>query len=383
MSFQSLLLFSVSLFLDHVLDDANGDDFVVVTDHDSTQGRVLRERLHNYWSRRSNFDHGRISSLDGFWVLLKDLASLLVNLAHDLLEHTPGMNGVALDDGRVTLLHLARIMRNNHLRYKIVSFLARAVLWVANDLASFEISPQPHREVADFECDAVARASFVNVFVPHMKSWYFTGFQSHRLQDDWLAFFDHASGDSPDGNKAHTVTQDNIRERHPQRLLQEPLGSFDVAHGVKKVRTRVPRHVRRLLCKVVSFKPSDRNEWHTIDFEANLLKVRLQFVSHLIEPFLFELNRVHLVDAADELLAAHNVCNERVLFRLTFARHTISELLWHSANHEHGHVSLGHSAHHVHAKVTFAGCIVDSYGTFFCLKVLRVHIHGMSQLSLM
>lgn len=126
------------------LDDTDGNGLAHVTDGETTEGRVLGERLDAHRLRRNHLDDGSVTRLDELGQVLDRLARAAVDLLEERVELARNVGRVAVEDGRVAVADLAGVVHDDDLGLERRRLLGRVVLRVTADVAAADV---PDRDV--------------------------------------------------------------------------------------------------------------------------------------------------------------------------------------------------------------------------------------------
>jgi hypothetical protein len=137
-SLLSLLLDS-SVLLGGFLNDTDSNGLLHVSNGESTERRELREGLNNHRLGGDHLDDGGITGLDVLGELFSDLTSSLVHLGLNFGELASNMAGVAIEDGRVTILDLTGMVHDDDLSLEELGIKSGGVLGVGSDVTSLDI----------------------------------------------------------------------------------------------------------------------------------------------------------------------------------------------------------------------------------------------------
>ncbi len=123
-----------------------------VTNGEATQRREVRERLNAQGLAWDQGDHGSITRLDEFGVLLGGFAGTTIAFLLDFGEFAGNMGGVAIQHGGVTVTDLAGVVQHDDLSEEVGSALGWVVLGVTGDVTTAQLLDG---DVLDVEADVV------------------------------------------------------------------------------------------------------------------------------------------------------------------------------------------------------------------------------------
>ena len=123
-----------------------------VTDSKTTQWGEVRERLNAQGLAWNQGDHGSITRLDEFGVLLGGFAGTTIAFLLDFGEFAGNVGGVAIQHGGVTVTDLAGVVQNDDLSVEVSGTLGWVVLGVTSDVTTAQLLDG---DVLDVETDVV------------------------------------------------------------------------------------------------------------------------------------------------------------------------------------------------------------------------------------
>merc|ERR1711971_1281810 len=238
-------------------------------------------------------------------------------------ELAGNVSGVAIQDGRVSIADLSRMVQDDDLGGEVLDSGGRLVLGVGGNVSTLDVLD---RHVLDVESNVVSGKGLSERLVVHLHgldlSGQLNGGEGHedsRLQD--------ASLHSAHGHCANSSNFVNILEGKAQGLVCGSLGRDDGIEALKECDATglsflalhgpslVPGHVGGGFNHVVAMEPGDGHEGHSGGVVSDLLDEAANFLLDLLEPGLGVggLGGVHLVDGHDELLDPEGVGEESVL----------------------------------------------------------------------
>ena len=123
-----------------------------VTNGEATQWGEVRERLNAQGLAWNQGDHGSITRLDEFGVLLGGFAGTTIAFLLDFGEFAGNVGGVAIQHGGVTVTDLAGVVQNDDLSVEVSGTLGWVVLGVTSDVTTAQLLDG---DVLDVETDVV------------------------------------------------------------------------------------------------------------------------------------------------------------------------------------------------------------------------------------
>ena len=241
-----------------------------------------------------------------------------------MVELAGDVRGVAIEDGGVSVLDLAGVVKNDDLSEEVFSILGGVVLGVGGDETSSEILDG---EVLNVETNVVTGLSLSEGLVMHFDGLALSG-DVHGGEGEDHAGLEDTSFDSADGDSSDTTDLVDVLEWESQGLAAGSLGGLEVIEGLLEGGAGVPFHVLGLLEHVVTSPARDGDEGDLFGVVADLLEVISELLLDLIVSILRPVNTllVHLVHADDHLLDSHGESEESVLSGLAVLRDTSFEL---------------------------------------------------------
>jgi len=180
-------------------DDTDSDCLTHVTYGEATQWGEVREGLNAHGLGWDQGDHSGITRLDEFGVLFGGLAGTTIAFLLDFSELAGNVGGVAIENGRVSVSDLARVVQNDDLGEEVSGSTGWVRLGVSSDESTTEFLDG---DVLDVETDVVTGHSFSEGFVMHLDGLDFSGQTSRGESDDHTGLddtgFDTANGDCSD-----------------------------------------------------------------------------------------------------------------------------------------------------------------------------------------
>jgi len=231
---------------------------------------------------------------------------------------------VAIEDGSVTLLDLAGVVKNDDLSKEVLGILSGVVLGVGGDETSAEILDG---EVLNVETNVVTGLSLRERLVMHFDGLALGG-NVHGGKSEDHAGSEDTSLDTTDGDGTNTTDLVDVLKGKSEGLVLGSLGGLKGVEGLNEGGARVPFHVIGLLEHVVTNPTGDGDEVNLFGVVADLLEVVSELLLDFGVSLLRVVNRliVHLVQANDHLLDTHGECKESVLSGLAILGDTSFEL---------------------------------------------------------
>jgi len=374
------------------LDDTDGDGLSHVSDGESSKWWVLREGLDAHWLGGGHEDDGGITRLD----LLGEVFHLLTGSSIDLLlefgELAGDVGSVAIEDWRVAVSDLTRVVHDDDLSGEGLGLLGGVVLGVGGDVSSSDVLDG---NVLDVESDVVTRAGLGEGLVVHLDGLNFSGDVDGGEGGDH-AGLDDTGLDSANWHSSNTTDLVDILEGKSEWLVGRSRwwddGVEGFEHGLAGELalldflgpSLVPFHVGGFLDHVVSVPARDWHKGDGLGVESNLLDVVGNFGSDFSESLLavWWLSGVHLVDSNNELLDTEGVGEESVLSGLAVLGDTSFELTNTGGDDEDGAIGLGGTGDHVLDEITVTGGVNDGDVELVGLELPEGDIDGDTSFSL-
>ena len=123
-----------------------------VTNGEATQWGEVRERLNAQGLAWDQGDHGSITRLDEFGVLLGGFAGTTIAFLLDFGEFAGNVGGVAIQHGGVTVADLAGVVQNDDLSVEVSGALWWVILRVTSHITTTQLLDG---DVLDVETDVV------------------------------------------------------------------------------------------------------------------------------------------------------------------------------------------------------------------------------------
>jgi hypothetical protein len=124
----------------------------------------LGEGLNAHGLLGDHADEGGITRLDGLGLLFDDLTGSSVDLGLDVVELASDVRSVAIEDGGVSVLDLAGVVKDDDLSEEVFSILGWVLLGVGGDETSSEILDG---EILNVETNVVTGLSLSEGLVMH------------------------------------------------------------------------------------------------------------------------------------------------------------------------------------------------------------------------
>jgi hypothetical protein len=361
------------------LDNTNGNSLSHISDSESSQRWVFSESLNAHWLGWLKLDDAGITGLDEFRVFLKNLTGSSVHLLLDVRELTGDVGGVAIQNWRVTVTDLSRVVHDNDLSFEGLGWLGRLSLGVRGNVSSSKILDG---DVLDVESNVVTRDGFWEGLVVHLDGFDLSldhgwGDKSSdtRLQDTGL--------NSSYRNSSDTTNLVNILKWKSQWFVSGSLWRGDVVKGLKKTWSLVPLDVLTLVDHVITDPSGDRNEWNLHWLVTNLLEVGGDLSLDLIVSGFVVVDGliVHLVTGDDHLLDTKGVGKKSVLSGLTIFGDTSLETTLGGVDNKNGDIGLGGTGDHVLDEISVSRSINDGERILWGLEFPEGDIDGDTSFS--
>merc|ERR1719334_2970580 len=385
-----------SLLLGDGLDDTDGDRLPHVTDGEATERRVVGESLDRHGLGGSHLHNGGIAVLDALGESFQLLAGTTIALLEDLLEFAGDVSGVAIHDGRISVLDLTRVVKDDDLSVEVLALLGWVVLGVGGDVATTDFLDG---DVLDVEANVVAGESLGEGLVVHLHRFYLSGDVGGGETDDH-AGLDDTGLDTTDGHCSDTANLVHVLEWETERLVGGALRRDDGVQGIDEgetggdgsldvlgptlfllaiaVSSGPPGHLLGFLQHVVSVPSGNGAEDDFLGIVSALLDVALNFLTDFQETGLAVRSRgggVHLLDS-------ESVGEESVLTRLSVLRDTGFELASTGGDDEHTAIGLGSASDHVLDEIPVAWGVDDGDVVVLGLELPQGDIDGDTTLTL-
>jgi len=374
------------------LDDTDSDGLTHVTNGEATQRREVRERLNAQGLAWDQGDHGSITRLDEFGVLLGGFAGTTIAFLLDFGEFAGNMGGVAIQHGGVTVTDLAGVVQHDDLSVEISGTLGWVVLGVTSDVTTAQLLDG---DVLDVETDVITRDGLLEGFVVHLDGLDFSG-QLARSEGNDHTGLDDTSLNSADGHCTNTADLVDILKGQTESLVsragrwEDSIQSFKQSLAIGfaffalNSPSLVPGEVAGSLNHVVSVETRDGDEGNSDGVVTDLLDVAADFLLDFLITSLAErwLSGVHLVDTNDQLLDSQGVSQESVLAGLSVLGDTGFELTDTTSNDQDGAISLGGTSDHVLDEITMSGGIDDGDVELGGFELPQGNVDGDTTLAL-
>ena len=362
------------------LDNTDSDSLTHVSDSETTERGVIGEGFDDHRLHGLELDHSGVLGLDKGGCILHDLTGTLVDLGDDLAELAGNVGGVAIEDGRVSVLDLTGVVKDDNLSVEELSVGGGVILGVRADVSSLDILD---RQVLNVETNIVTGGGSFDLLVMHLNGLDFSG-DSHGAESDDHTGLEDTSFDTTDGNCADTLDLVHILEGETEGLVGGSLGGVEGIEGSEEGGSLVPGHVGGGLEHVIAFETGDGDEGDLVGVVADLLEVEGKLGLDLIETGLGVLHRgvVHLVDGNDHLLDSHSLGQESVLSGLTVLGETGFETTDVRGDHKNSGIGLGGSRDHVLDEISVSGGINDGEDSGVGLEFPEGNIDGDTTLAL-
>jgi len=158
------------------LDDTDSDCLSHITNGEATERWEFLEGLNAQRLGWCEDDDSSISRLDGLGVVFNRFAGTTIDLFLDFGELASNVSGVAIQDWRVTVRDLSRVVEDNDLGGEVVSTTWWVALGVTGNIATTQFLDG---DVLNVETNIVSGNGFEQSFVMHLDRLDFSG------QIDW------------------------------------------------------------------------------------------------------------------------------------------------------------------------------------------------------
>ena len=259
------------------LDDTDGDGLAHITDGEAAERGIFGEGFNAERLGGNHVDHSGVTHLDELGIGFEFLTRTAINLGLDFGELASDVRSVAIEDGRVTVGDLTRVVEDDDLGQKAFSFLSGVVLGVGTDEATTDVLDG---EVLDVEADVVTGNSFRNTFVMHLDRLDFCGNTSGGEGDDLTGLHD-TGFNTADGDGTDTTDLVDVLEGKAERLVEGADGGVEEVKSFEESGSLVPRHVGGLFEHVVTVPAGDGDEADLFDIVTDLLEVSGEFLLDL------------------------------------------------------------------------------------------------------
>jgi len=374
------------------LDDTDGDGLSHVTNGETAERGEVGESLNAHGLGWVQLNDASVTRLDELGVGFHGLTSTTIDLFLDLVELAGNVSGVAIQDWRVTVANLSRVVEHDDLGGEVGAASGWVVLGVGGDVSTLDVLD---RDVLDVEANVVSGHSLGERLVVHFNRLDLSGKVGWGEGDDH-AGLDDTSFNSADGHCSNTSNLVDVLEGKSEGLVcrsgrgndgiesLEEGGAGSLALLPFNGPSLVPRHVLGGGEHVVAVPSGNGDESDSGGVVADLLDEVGNFLLDFLEPSLAvrRLGRVHLVDTDDQLLHSKSVGKESMLSGLSILGNTSLEFTSSRSNDEDTTVSLGCTSDHVLDEISVSGGINDGDVVFGSLELPEGNIDGDTTLTL-
>jgi len=376
----------------HGLDDTDSDGLSHVTDGETSKWGEVGESLNAHGLGWVQFNDTSITRLDELGVSLGGLTGTTIDLLLDFVELAGNVSGVTIQDWRVTVADLSRVVKHDDLGSEVLAAGSGLVLGVGGDVSTLDVLDG---DVLDVESNVVSGGGLWERLVVHLHGLDLSG-QLHWSEGDDHTGLDDTGLDTTDGHCSNTSNLVDILEGETEGLVPWPLWGDDSVEGVQEglaaslaflalnSPSLVPGHVGRLCQHVVSMPSGNGDEWNSGWVVTDLLDESRDFLLDFLETSLgvWWLSGVHLVDSDDELLDTQGVGEQSVLTGLTVLGDTSLELTSSGGDDEHTAIGLRSTSDHVLDEIPVSGGVDDGDVVLFGLELPQGDIDGDTTLTL-
>jgi len=374
------------------LDDADSDGLPHVTDSETSKRGEVSKGLDAHGLGGDKLDNASISSLDELGCGLGRLTGTTIDLLQDLLELASNMSGVAIQDWRVTVADLSRVVQDNDLGSEVGASRGRLVLGVGSNIATLDVLDG---DVLNVESNIVSRSGLWQRLVVHLHGLDLSG-QCTRGKGDDHTGLDDASLDTTHGHCSNTANLVDILEGQTKGLVGWSCWGLNGIKGFQEgdaaglarlalnAPSLPPAHLLGLLQHVVSMPSRDGDEWNSSWVVANLLDEATDLLLNFLESGLrvWGLSGVNLVNADNQLLDTQGVGQQSMLTGLTILGDTGFEFTSSRGNDQDTTISLGGSCDHVLDEIPVSGSINDGDKELLGVKLPQSNVNGDTTLTL-
>jgi hypothetical protein len=334
-----------------------------VTDGETTEGRVVGERLDTHGLGGNHLDDGGITRLDELGAGFDRLSGTAVNLLLELSELAGNVGGVAVEDGGVTSADLTGVVEDDDLSGERSGTGRGVVLGVTSDVTTADFLDG---NVLHVETNVVTGNTLLELLVVHFDGLDFSG-DVGGSEDNDHAGGDDTSLDTADGHRANTGDLVDILEGKTEGLVGGTDGSLNGIDGLEEgltsdlaglgllLPTLVPGAGGGGLKHVVTVETGDRNEGDGLGVVADLLDETGSLLDDFVVTGLGPLASVHLVEGNNELTDTEGESEQSVLTGLAILGDTSLEFTSTGSNDEDSAIGLGGTSDHVLDEVTVTG----------------------------
>lgn len=201
-----------------------------VTDSKTSKRGKFRESLHAHGLGGDEFDDGGISGLDGFGVGLGSLTSTTINLLLDLVKLASNVSGVAIQNGRVTVANLSRVVQDNDLSGEVLGSGSGLIFGVRGDITTLDILDG---NVLDVEANIVSGNGLRERLVVHLNGLNLSGQVVGSKGDDHTGL-DDTGFDTAHGHCSNTANFVDVLEGQAKGLVGGAGRGNDGVEGFQK-----------------------------------------------------------------------------------------------------------------------------------------------------
>jgi len=351
------------------LDDTDGDGLSHVTNGETAERGEVGESLNAHGLGWVQLNDASVTRLDKLGVGLHGLTGTTIDLFLDLVELAGNVSGVAIQDWRVTVADLSRVVKHDDLGSEVGAAGSWLVLGVGGDVSTLDVLD---RDVLDVESNVVSGGGLREGLVVHLHGLDLSG-QLHWSEGDDHAWLDDTGLNTTDGHCSNTTDLVNVLEWQTEGLVSGTLWWDDGVKGIQEGGSGsfaflpfdgpalVPAHVGASLQHVVSVPSGNGDEWNSGRVVSDLLDESTDLLLDFFETGLgvWWLGGVHLVNTNDELLDAQSVGQEGVLTGLTVLGDTSLELTSSGGDDQHTTIGLRSTSDHVLDEIPVSGGVDD------------------------
>jgi len=214
----------------HGLDDTDSDGLSHVTDGETSKWGEVGESLNAHGLGWVQFNDASITRLDELGVGLGGLTGTTIDLLLDFVELAGNVSGVTIQDWRVTVADLSRVVKHDDLGSEVGAAGSWLVLGVGGDVSTLDVLDG---NVLDVESNVVSGGGLWERLVVHLHRLDLSG-QLDWSKGDNHTGLDDTSLDTTDGHCSNTSDLVDILEGETEGLVVWPLWGDDSVEGVQE-----------------------------------------------------------------------------------------------------------------------------------------------------
>jgi len=280
-----------TLLLGNVLDDTNSNGLLHVTDSETPKGRVLLEGFDTHGLAGDHLNDAGIARFDELGGSFQFLTSTPVNLGLEFSKFAGNMGSVAIEDGGISSLDLARVVKDDDLGQEALGFLGWVILGVRGNKTSLQVLD---RDVLHVETNVVSRIGLWESFVVHLHGFDLSG-RAIGCEGNNHARLDLASLDTTNWDCSNTTNLVHILEWETEGLVNRSGRGLNIVKAVKEGFVFIfvtlplnllflpPGHVVRLLQHVVTMESRNGDNWDCGRVVSYFLDIGTNFLGDFLE----------------------------------------------------------------------------------------------------